>query len=422
MNNKYIDNVNIEKFKEAEENGFTYGLRRVTATGLIIVSMIPFLAGCGGEKEKVELPDNPRPGYTYFDETERNRIRETSTVYLGEYKTNTAIEELAEFGEYVKEIRLDYCYSIDDLSKIEEYCPNLERINISYCPSISDLTFIYSLPNLKSVHLEESGYVTPELVEYLDRRGIEHNITGQDLADAAELDRIIEEIITDDMTDEEKIQAVTYYVIDNYHYKITKVMESNEKPLSSTLKNKGGVCASYAYLTNILLRKAGVTSYEVTSENKLLGHGWNLIEIDGKYYYLDTTNIKRIPLISKLALKYLNIGFFYMTDPRANSFSVMEDFDHAQKVSIPDEMIEDIERGESEKNIFEKYGNSVPARVIELLLINIALVTGIALTRNGIEAINDSISARQRRKYEEERERREAERKRREAERRRRRY
>ena len=58
-----------------------------------------------------------------------------------------------------------------------------------------------------------------------------------------------------DMTDEEKIQAITFYVIDNYSYKMSKVFESNAEPLESMLDNKGGVCASYAYLTNVLLRK-----------------------------------------------------------------------------------------------------------------------------------------------------------------------
>ena len=210
------------------------------------------------------------------------------------------------------------------------------------------------------------------------------------------------------MTDEEKIQAITYYVIDNYHYKITKVFESNSDPLTSTLKNGGGVCASYAYLTNILLRGAGIKSYEVTTSNEvLLGHGWNMVEIDGKYYYLDATNIKQIPIISKLALKYFNIGFFYMTDPKATSFSPMKDFDDVEKISISEEMIADIERGESEKNIYEKYGNSYPARIIEAVLAITAITIGLKLAANGMDSIKESISYRN---YEKERKRREAER------------
>ena len=39
-----------------------------------------------------------------------------------------------------------------------------------------------------------------------------------------------------------------------------------------------GVCAGIAYTTNVLLRKAGIESYELISND----HGWNLIDLDGK--------------------------------------------------------------------------------------------------------------------------------------------
>lgn len=65
-----------------------------------------------------------------------------------------------------------------------------------------------------------------------------------------------------------------------------------------------------------------------------------------------------------------------MTDPKATSFSAMNDYDNVEKVLIPDSLIEDIKAGQSEKNIFEKYGNSVPARVIEILIIVLSINLG----------------------------------------------
>lgn len=400
----HIDNVNKETLENAAKKKRKFSLKRAIATGLVIVSLVPGLTGCGGKATTETVDTTTQTETTYFDDEERSK----QTIYFGSDMTNTAVEELEEFGANVTKIYLYQAFSTDDLSDIAEYCPNLEEIYIDYCPSITDLTFIYSLPNLKKVSIEENGFVTPELVEYLDRNEIEHNIVQQDLDNAAEIQSILDEIITEDMTDEEKIQAVTYYVIDNYKYKITKVFESNADPLTSTLKNGGGVCASYAYLTNILLRGAGIKSYEVTtSEEVLMGHAWNVIEIDGKYYYLDATNIKQIPIISKLVLKYFNVGFFYMTDPRATGLSPMKDFDKAEKITIPEEMIADIERGENEKTIFEKYGNSVPARIIEIVLAITAITAGVTLTTKGIGAVNDTISEKKRRKRERERRQRE---------------
>ena len=141
-----------------------------------------------------------------------------------------------------------------------------------------------------------------------------------------------------------------------------------------------------------------------------------MVEIDGKYYYIDATNIKQIPFISKLVLEHFNIGFFYMTDPRATGLSPMVDFDKVGKITIPQEMIEDIERGESEKTIMEKYGNSVPARIIEIILLITAVSTGITLTTKGISAVSDAVSYRKYRKREQQRQAREALRRKREAE------
>ncbi len=391
MSNLYLNN---DKINEHKKKGLKYKAIRGVMTGIVVLSLVPTLTGCGDKNQEYVDPGYDQETAITQEYKEHGIELDDDTLYLGPEVTNEALELLEENGENIKSVHLYYALNVDDLSSLAEYCPNIESIDIEYSPSISDLSFIYSLHNLQHVSLEENGFVTPELVEYLDRNGIEHNITTQDLANAEELDRIIDEIITDDMTDEEKIQAITYYVIDNYRYRITKVGESNERPLSSTLENEGGVCASYAYLTNVLMRKAGINSYEVLTENKLLGHAWNLIELDGKYYYLDTTNIKQIPIISKLVLKHFNVGFFYMTDPSATGLSPMIDYDKVEKVSIPEEMIEDIERGESEKNIYEKYGNSVPARIIELAIAIAGISLGFKLTSMGIGAVKDTVTSR----------------------------
>ena len=382
-----VKNIDTDKFKKFTHKGLNFVL-----AGSIVASMIPFgLAGCGRVNNIPVYGDVPNSTHTFYMDEDHE------TLYLGMETTSESLEGLEEYGETIRCVEIDYAFSVDDLSALVEYCPNIEEVHINYAPSISDLSFLYNLHNLHKVYLEESGYVTPELVEYLDKNGIEHNITQQDLDNNAELDRIIDEIITDDMTDEEKIQAITLYVVDNYRPRMLKSAESNERPLSSMFENRGGVCASYAYLTNILLRRAGVNSYEVVTRNDLFaGHAWNLVEIDGKYYYLDTMNIdsNQIPFLSKLILEKFNIGLFYMTDPAANSFSAMVDYDKIDRISIPQQMIEDIERGETTKSLYEKYGNSVPARFIEALVMIVGISTGFSLTAKGMSAIKKTASGR----------------------------
>ena len=83
-----------------------------------------------------------------------------------------------------------------------------------------------------------------------------------------------------------------------------------------------------------------------------------------------------------------------MTDPADTAFSAMENYDNIEKINIPKEMIEDIERGESEKNIIEKYGTGVPARIIELVLISVSLGVGISFAARGMDAVSSTISHR----------------------------
>lgn len=370
MKNK-INFINWEAMKKLSKE-------RLAMVGLSFVLITSGLTGCG--KENKEEAENQYNG-VYISEDD-------SFVEFEQDSSNMSLGVLRDNGENVSSVYFDNSYYIDDLSNLNELCPNLETLVIDKCPSVYDLSFIYKCSNLKKVEITENAFVTSSLVDFLDGNGIEHNITEDDLKLSEEVDKIIAEIIKPEMSDEEKIQAVTSYVIDNYKYKKKLVHVSNENPLSSMLENKAGVCAGYAYLTNVLLRKAGIESYEIAYHG-LIGHGWNLVEMEGKYYYIDATNIDVIPVLSNIILKKLNVGFYYMSDPEANLFSAMKDFDN-KKVVIPAELIEDIEKGQDTKNLLEKYGNSFSARFIELLIIIIGIGAGIKLTMNGISNLNDS--------------------------------
>lgn len=343
---------------------------------LTLVAMLAGLTGCGG-------PSISELNGTSYDIP----YGETS---LSAYYEPISDADLMKLPSTIESITLDYCNFVSDLSKLPEVCPNLKRITLNNCAAIDSLDFLFEFPNLEYIKLNDCAFIDRATVADFKGLGIEVDVSEADLDAAEKVNEIISEIITEDMTDEEKIQAITFYVIDNYKYKVTKVMESNEEPLESMLDNKGGVCASYAYLTNVLLRKAGIESYEICSSS----HAWNVINLDGKYYYLDATNIKQIPLISKYVVKYFNFGFSYMTDPGVNPIAPTADYDDTSKVVIPQSLIDDIAAGESEKNIWEKYGNCYPAIIIEIILLIAAISGGFKLAG----AIKDSSYRRKRRR------------------------
>lgn len=276
--------------------------------------------------------------------------------------------DLQYLPESLKSLDLDYCYYITNLAMLTDFCRGLEEINIDCAPSLRFLNYLSTMPNLKKIYLNEVANVTEELRNIYNQKGIKNNITDDMIAQNAELDKIISEIITADMSDQEKVSAIVSYVMENLDYRLTKVFDSNESPLTSALNGKG-VCATYAYFTSILLTKAGIESYDVMSSS----HAWNIIKIDGKYYYADPTNITQIPFASKF-IEHFDKGFYYMQDPFATFLSVMKDAD-SEKIMMSDELLLEIMASENEKDFGEKYLSNMPVNMIAAIGILIALGT-----------------------------------------------
>ena len=92
-------------------------------------------------------------------------------------------------------------------------------------------------------------------------------------------------------SDYEKVKYIYEYIIDT----VTYMEESpNNQNMYSALVTKKSVCAGYAKATQYLLEQSGVVCAtiggEAIDENKeMIGHAWNLVQCDGKYYHVDTT-------------------------------------------------------------------------------------------------------------------------------------
>lgn len=101
----------------------------------------------------------------------------------------------------------------------------------------------------------------------------------------AEIDKATEEIlfnISPDMTDFEKVMTVHDYMDLHYVYDITDMDQTY-----FVLLDKVGVCAAYAEAFQHVMNVLGIESSIVTSE--AMGHMWNMVKIDGKWYHADVT-------------------------------------------------------------------------------------------------------------------------------------
>jgi Transglutaminase-like superfamily len=102
---------------------------------------------------------------------------------------------------------------------------------------------------------------------------------------------IINSIITTGMDEHEKVKAIHDYVVKHVSYDTSYQAYTAYEALA----NRSAVCQGYALLTYQLLEEAGIESQIVTGTGNGQPHAWNLVNIEGKWYHLDTTFDDPIP-------------------------------------------------------------------------------------------------------------------------------
>lgn len=107
-------------------------------------------------------------------------------------------------------------------------------------------------------------------------------------------DEILNNIITDSMTEEEKILAVYSYVTEQTAYDHRYYSNRNEMPYESTtaygvLKDNLAICGGYSWAVRLMLDKLGIECYNVSGTSLGEYHMWNVIKYEGEYLYFDAT-------------------------------------------------------------------------------------------------------------------------------------
>lgn len=100
------------------------------------------------------------------------------------------------------------------------------------------------------------------------------------------LNKIKEE--TKDLTDKEKIKYVYNYIGQNTKYDRIFTFENKNQTIYNVFLRGNAVCAGFAKASQVIFQAIGINSYAVqgkTSDE----HMWNIVEVDGKYYYFDST-------------------------------------------------------------------------------------------------------------------------------------
>lgn len=116
-----------------------------------------------------------------------------------------------------------------------------------------------------------------------------YNCTGEEKENREKvIEQQADEILADmpsDSSDYEKVKYVFETLVDRTDY--DKAAPENQN-IYSVFGNWTTVCAGYAKATKYLLDQMGVDCIYVTGTAGEF-HAWNIVNCDGKYYYVDTT-------------------------------------------------------------------------------------------------------------------------------------
>lgn len=105
---------------------------------------------------------------------------------------------------------------------------------------------------------------------------------------------ILAEIVTEDMTDWEKAEAIYTYITENVAYDFRYYSGKNDMPFASTvalgaLRDHLAICGGYSHAFETLLDLCGIENYTVSGICNGEYHAWNYVILDSEGYYCDPT-------------------------------------------------------------------------------------------------------------------------------------
>lgn len=93
---------------------------------------------------------------------------------------------------------------------------------------------------------------------------------------------------TSNMSDLEKVKYVYEWIGENNTYDQLFTYASKNQSIYNVFMKKNAVCAGFAKASQVIFQNIGINSMTVTGMSSGL-HMWNIVEIDGKWYYYDST-------------------------------------------------------------------------------------------------------------------------------------
>lgn len=245
---------------------------------------------------------------------------------------------------------------------VEEKLNELETLRLGSNLNVDiDFTKLTNLKHLDLIEIEPytlAMHFNKEEYNTLLNAGVEINMDEEYrtmfLSANEKLDKIVKSLgVTKESTDREKLDAILLYTLDNLTYDQT-IASLSKTELESTdlarefyqngllygaLEKDTAICGNYTALVEALSDRLGnpTDSFYMTSNT----HAWNLMNIDGELYYVDSTWLDDFSLITApmIASGDGEKASWYMEEPTSSNITLLDPSGaHIPVVNIPEYM------------------------------------------------------------------------------------
>lgn len=190
---------------------------------------------------------------------------------------NTSKEDLvatfyAHSSRFENNFTMNYVGATGGLNQLlEQISEELEKKDPYIYGHLSKREIVYEYSKIKAeINVEQSYFTNVEQEQQVD--ALVARLTSS---------------ISETMTAYEKIKFVNDYIVKNTVYSEQSIA-SPHSAYAVAIEGKG-VCQGYALFAYKLLKALNIENYYVTGEVESGGHAWNLVQLDGAWYHLDTT-------------------------------------------------------------------------------------------------------------------------------------
>ena len=282
------------EMKKREQSSFSSLRKKTVAFSLSLLLVLTSVLSTGffspvnvQASTNSSIKFDPKPNYDDYPEIDHPPVfssYQEAVNYIGKMNAHCIKYKKSSYNGFISYYDPDFQYSSEYFHKFTDdthlaTCkklgdPHGQHLGEHYPTGIS-IMGVYSYN--ENTHIVETSVGIPAAFSP------EEDAMERELYEAADL--LLESLNLEGLSDYEKAYRIYRWVSNNVKYKLGA---PHNQTAYGALIDRECVCAGYADLIYVLFNKVGIDTHLDWNRE----HEWNVVKMDGQYYYCDPTNDK----------------------------------------------------------------------------------------------------------------------------------